>query len=446
VLQTLDSEVTYHSRESTFEADHQQSFNLNYYLNILKRRFFSFLGVLGLVSILGLYLAAIQRPIYLSEGKILVLSHGIAPDVFTPVIASERAQPIQQRVMTRERLLLIATRFGLFPRTSDASEIFDVMRKRVQIKPLPVEIDGQLRPNSRTVAFSVGFVYENPELAMRVANELITLIVSDDERSQSNQTTEMVKLFTNQTKEIEDKLESTQMQILEVARRPRDTIPEIPEEQKSKLNTLAALKAELIQKTSVYSEAHPVVTALKKRIATMEKQLAQPSQVPAQAQSTPEDDIEALKRQRQALEKQLVDTNGKLASARLREKLDQEQQDRIQVIESPPLPTKPEKSKKILIIGLAFAAAAVLGVGAAIGPELLNGRIYRRDQLTGAVASPLIVCIPYIATRSDIIRKRLRVLFGVISVVILLASWGGLAAAIVLNLPVDFFSSDKSGD
>ena len=214
------------------------------------------------------------------------------------------------------------------------------------------------------------------------------------------------------------------MQILEVARRPRDTISEIPEEQKSQLTALAALKAELIQKTSVYSDAHPAVTALKKRIAAIEKQLAQPSQVPAHAQSTPDEEIEALKRQRQALEKQLADANAKLASARLREKLDLEQQDRMQVIEAPSLPEKPVKSKKIVMVGIAFAAAAILGVGAAIGPELLNRSIRSRHQLTGVVASPLIVCIPYITTRADIIRTRLRVVFGIISVVMLLASMG----------------------
>ena len=41
------------------------------------------------------------------------------------------------------------------------------------------------------------------------------------------------------------------------------------------MSALAALKAELIQKTSVYSNAHPAVTALKKRIAEMEKTITQ---------------------------------------------------------------------------------------------------------------------------------------------------------------------------
>ena len=58
MLQTLGSDETYRSSEAVFGTDEQQGLNLDYYLDILKRRFFYFLGMFGLVSILGLCLAA----------------------------------------------------------------------------------------------------------------------------------------------------------------------------------------------------------------------------------------------------------------------------------------------------------------------------------------------------------------------------------------------------
>ena len=221
--------------------------------------------------------------------------------------------------------------------------------------------------------------------------------------------------------------------------------PKFPNSEKSQLTALAALKAELIQKTSVYSDAHPAVTALKKRIAAMEKTLTQSAQAPAKAPSTQADDIEALKRQREALEKRLADANSKLATARLSEKLDRDQQsERLQVIESPPLPQKPLKSNRLKMVGMAFAAAAMLGIGAVFAAELFDGSIRGRHQLSGVVASHLIVSIPYITTRADIIRARLRVIFGAVSVVILLVVLGGLAAAIVFHLPIDLSWFDKA--
>jgi uncharacterized protein involved in exopolysaccharide biosynthesis len=443
VLQTLGSDESYRSNEPAFTEDHGQGTNFSHYIDVLKRRFFYFLIPFGLVSILGLCLAAIQKPDYLSEGKILVESQVIAPDLVRPIVtatASERVQLIQQRVMTRENLLSIANKFGLFPRRS---EILDLMRQSTQVKP--VDVEGQPRQGAPTIAFTVGFEYDNPETAMRVASELVTLIVNEDARSRTSRATEAVKILTGETKDIEDKLESAQMQIFEIARRPRETVPEIPEQEKSQLTALAALKAELIQKTSVYSDAHPAVTALKKRIAAMEKTITQSAQVPAKAQSTQADDIDALKRQREALEKRLADANSKLATARLSEKLDRDQQsERLQVIESPPLPQKPLKSNRLKMVGIAFAAAAILGIGTVLAAELLNGSIRSRQQLSGVVANQLIVSIPYIETRADIIRARLKIILGALSVVILLAVLGGLAATIVLRLPIDLSWFDKA--
>ena len=57
------------------------------------------------------------------------------------------------------------------------------MRKSVQIKP--IEVDSRSGRNTATVAITVGFEYDNPELAMRVASELVTLIVGEDTRSRT---------------------------------------------------------------------------------------------------------------------------------------------------------------------------------------------------------------------------------------------------------------------
>jgi uncharacterized protein involved in exopolysaccharide biosynthesis len=436
VLQTLVPNESYRSGERAFGEDHGQSLNFSHYIDVLKRRIFYFLLPFGLISILGLYFAAIQRPNYLSEGKILVETQRIAPDLIRSIItatANERIQVIQQRILTRDNLLSIASKFGF----SEQPGALDLMRKSTQIRPIDVE--GPLRQGVPTIAFTVGFEHANPEVAMRVANEFVTLIVDEDARARTSRATEAVKILTGEAKDIEDKLESTQMQILEIARRPREEVPEIPEQQRSQLIALSALKAELIQKTSVYSEAHPAVMALKKRIAAMEKTLTQAAQVPAKAQPTQTDDVEALKRQRGVLEKQLADANTKLAAARLSEKLDRDQQyERLQVIESPALPQRPLKSDRLKIAGMALALAAMLGIGTVIATELLDGSIRSRHQLSGVVDSYLVVSIPYMASHSDILRARWRRIFVAVTVIIILAALGGLAAAIVFGVPVDF--------
>jgi uncharacterized protein involved in exopolysaccharide biosynthesis len=442
VLQILGSNDSYGVNGPASSADPGPALNIGHLIDIFKRRFFYFLVPFGLISVLGLYIAAIQKPNYLSEGKILLESQTIAPDIVKPIstiTSVERIQTIQQRVTPRDALASIAKKYGLFPKRTDVAEL---MRKSLQIKP--VELEGLTRQNDPAIAFTVGFEYENPELAMRVANEFVTLIVGEDTRSRNSRASEAVKILTAEVKDIENGLASTQAEIVEIARRPRDPVPEIPEQQRSDLAALAALKAELVQKSAVYSDAHPAVIALKKRVAAMEKAISQPrpAQATTQSQRSTPDEIDALKRQREALEKRLAEANSKLASARLTENQEQ-RYERMQIIEPPSLPQKPVKANRLKMVGIFFAAATILGLGGAIGREFLDGSIRGRHQLAGVVSGPLIVSIPYMATRADIIRSRLTVIVAVICVATLLAAWAGLAAVIIFNLPIDLTALNK---
>lgn len=431
MLQTLGSNESYPSGEPDTVGEGGQELQIATYLDVFRRRFFYFLLPFGLVSVLGLALAAMQAPDYLSEGKILVEQQDTAPDLVKPVVtatASERVQLIQQRVITRDNLLSIAHKFGLF---SERPDLLDLMERSVKIKT--VELSE--RQGGHSAAFTIGFEYDKPEIAMRVANELVTLIISEDQRSRTSRATEMVKLLTNEAKDLQTKLENTQNQIVDIARRPPDEVPATSDRQKSQMAALSALKGELIQKSSVYADGHPAVIALKKRIAAMEKTMTQLPQ--AQADAPSDDDIDVIKRQREALEKQLAEANTKLASARLSEKLDQAQPSgRMQLIEAPTLPKKPIKSNRLKLVGIAFAAAAILGLGSAIGADFLNGSIRGRHELAGVVASPLIVCIPYVETHADISRKRWKKIIGFVSVILLMAIWGALGTAIVFHLPL----------
>ena len=445
MLQTLRSSQPYRagqpdgSAQSSFDEDRGEGLDFKYYILILKRRIFYFLIPFSLIIALGFYFVAMLKPIYHSEGKILVESQGIAPELVKPIVtaaASERIERLQQRILTRDNLFLIASKFGLFPdQQKSGTSLLELMRERIQIKL--VEVKGT------TIAFTVGFEYESPEFAMRVANELLTLILDEDARARTSRTTETVKVLDGEVKGLRDNLDATQAQIFEVKQRPRDAVPEVPDQEKSQLAALAALRAELIQKTSVYSDAHPAVVALKKRIVAMEKAITQLPPAPAAAQSTQKDDIETLQRQRQALEKRLDEANGKLAIARLSESLERDQQsERLQVIEQPALPQKPLKSGRLKVVGIVFALAAMVGVGAIFAVQAFDRSIGGSHELLGVVDSRLIIPIPYILTQAEILRKKRGVILGAgVLVVVLL---GGLAAAALYWFSIDLSWFNKS--
>lgn len=443
MLKTIGSEDDFRAQYPSGDV----GFNLNIgrYFGILKNRFFQFLLPLGIISIVGLVFTSLQKPSYLSEGKILVESQSIAADLVKPLTSdsvSERVHLVQQRVVTRDNLRLIARKLGLFPQLSDA-ELLDAMREGLTLKLVDDATRQQWGQGPRAVVLLVGFEYPDPSVARRVASEFVELIVSEDERSRTSRSTEMVKLLANETQDIQAKLESVQTKMSEIARLPRDTLPEISEQQKTQIAQLSTLKAELVQKSASYSDAHPVIIALKKRITEMEKAISQPFPKPTRSTS---EDSETLKQQREGLEKQLASANDKLAGARLSEKLDQEQQsERMQVVEPPTLPQKPLKSNRLKMVGISFAAAAILGLAVSFGTEFLSGAIRDRQQLASVVADHFIVCIPYIPSSADIRRSRMRLLAAIASIAVLLVVWLALAAAILLNEPIGLPLFEKMG-
>jgi hypothetical protein len=78
----------------------------------------------------------------------------------------------------------------------------------------------------------------------------------------------------------------------------------------------------------------------------------------------------------------------------------------------------------------------MLGVGVVFAAEALDGSIRSRHDLSGVVDSRLIVSIPYIATRGDILRVRWRSILGAATGVATIGILGGVAAIIVFGLPV----------
>src|ERR1700691_2974361 len=109
---------TFAPQQSVHYEDGGQGFDLAYFIDLIKRRFFYFAIPFMIVAVAGVTLVAIQRPIYRAEGKILVESPEIPPELVHPTItevASQRVQVIQQRIMARDNLMGVVNKYNLFP-------------------------------------------------------------------------------------------------------------------------------------------------------------------------------------------------------------------------------------------------------------------------------------------------------------------------------------------
>jgi uncharacterized protein involved in exopolysaccharide biosynthesis len=405
-------------RQAAYEGD-DLGLDPSYYYGILKKRIFYILVPFVLVLVAGSAAAMLWPPTYLSEGKILVESQQIPADLVKPTVTTgskERIQVIEQRVMTRDNLLAILDKYQMFADQRDSlsrTELLDLMRQNTKIKPLELDQATGRTDGLTTIALTVGFTDRRPDVATKVANELITLFLNEDARNRTNRAMETTKFLAREVQRLEGDLAAIDAKIADFKRKyvalgplPDQTLPQ-----------LAVLKAELAQKSGVYSKAHPDVLRLKRQIAAIE-QMTMPSAATATATATAtaagspidKDALDALQAQRTSIQKNLETAADKLSAAQLGEKLERDQfAERLQVLEQAVMPQKPIKPNRGKILALALLGAVMAGFVGVCAVESLDRTIRGSRDLASVADGHLILAIPYISTRAELGRKKSRI-------------------------------------
>jgi uncharacterized protein involved in exopolysaccharide biosynthesis len=403
-----------------------QGLDLWRYVAILKRR--KLLLVLPFVFVLsvGFVVTMMLPPIFRSEARILVESQQIPTELVRPTVtagAKERMQVIEQRVMTRENLLAIVEKFQLFPgkrQSLSGTELMDMMVARARLQPL--ELDQTRRRNDLTIALTVSFEYEVPQLARSVANEFVTLILAEDARNRTSRASETTRFLNREVKKLETDLGTLEGQIADLKRKTVDAVPE------RVILQLAALRAELSEKSGIYSNAHPELVRLKRQIAALEDITAKATQV--------DNGLEALQNQRNAIQKNLEVAGQRLAAARLGESLERDQfSERLEILEQAVMPQKPIKPNRPKMLAIVLALAMMAGMGSVVAAEMLNASVRTSRDLYGLADPHMISSIPYIATTAELARQKTLLRLGIIGS--LPAVFLGLAVVHLFVKPLD---------
>jgi protein tyrosine kinase modulator len=426
----------------------EQGLDPSHYFEILKKRKFYILIPFILVAAIGSAVVMLWPPTYLSEGKILVESQQIPTDLVRPTVtatARERLQVIEQRVMIRDNVLAIMDKYQIFADRRDTlsrTELLDLMRENIRIKSVDVD-QLRARENRTTIALTVGFTNRRPDIATKVANDLITLFLNEDARNRTNRAMETTKFLAREVQRLEGDLASVENKISELKRQQRSApVPEAVAAAQNPL--LATLKAELVGKSAIYSKSHPEIKRLKGQIEAIEKtNLPAPPSEPArtaglgpQVDPAVLDALDALITQRKSIQDNLDEAAKKFSAARLGENLERDQfSERLEVLEQAIMPQKPIKPDRPKLLALAFVAAVMAGFAGVFAVETLDRTIRGSRDLLKVVDGNLLVAIPYISTRAELRRKKSKIaLVTIISIVVVL---GALAAVHFLVRPLD---------
>lgn len=295
------------------------------YLSILKRHWVKMLMVFVTILAVAIGLALYLPPVYQSTGTILVESQRIPSDLVRATVTSyadERIEVIKQHVMTHDNLFRIIKKYNLYPETvntSTTSDLIDNMRNSITVELLNAELIAS-RGSNATISFNVGFEYKRPEIAHKVANELVTLFLDENVKTRTERAVETTEFLTEELNRLKLELEGVENKVATYKQAHANSLPEHLEmhmnmiqrvdsevkevdrdykttqeelryldvelasaksssknnatnEAGSSISELDKAKAELDRSLIIYKETHPTIRALKRKIQTLEQSL-----------------------------------------------------------------------------------------------------------------------------------------------------------------------------
>lgn len=487
------------------QSDYQLT--LHDYISILRRRALLIIATFGGVFAVAVAVAILMPPVYQSTGTIMVESQQIPTDLVQATVttyADERIEVIKQRVMTRENLLRIAGKYQLFADAGMSftpSEAVDEMRARIGVELVNANVQARQRA---TIAFKVSFEHRRPDLAQRVANELVTLFLDENVKVRTERATQTTEFLTQEADKLRAELDNLEGQIatyklqhggalpdnlnltmnslqrLETELRNTERDQRAAQDELRSLEIelssakagvgvpgssgtasaaqeLAQARADLARASATYTDNHPDVRALKRKIEGLEKTVAKEQgaapagsagtitsqadlavarlesriaslrsqisllgnqqsslrgkigQMEGQMLQAPqvERGLANLMRDQESARRKFEEIRSKQMSAQVSENLEDEQKaERFSLLEPPLAPDRPIKPNRKKMIALGFFLAAAAAAGIVILLESLYGRVRGVEAVTAITGQRPIVVVPYITMVSELNQRR----------------------------------------
>lgn len=501
----------------------EKELSLEDFVLIVRRRWPYVLVAFFVLLLIALAITLKLPSVYRSTGTILIESQVVRPDLAgeqSESYAREHIEVLKQLLLTRDNFYRIAKEYKLFdldkkPDISQAA-IYNAMRTHTDIALLDAEI-GQWGQKS-TFAFQISFDYYDSDIPHRVANDIVRLFLDENERASKTAAAGKTEFLSKEAERLERDLEKIEAEVTNYKRQYADSLPQNMQMQVTTLqrletdlratqreysatqaelraldvslesaragvglvtdsgkqtpaSELETLKVEYAKLSGVYSENHPTLKALQRKINNIEATVSQAasskpvattqsimvSKVQAQidtanaklrALAAEEESIRGRIRQVESLISRSSQTEGglvtlmrdyenakisyenvktKLVSAEMNQNLELENKgERFVLIEAPLPADKPIKPNRMILLLGGILGSIVGAILLAILMEKFDKRIRGVDSITAVLKMQPLATIPYIANQADINRKKYmvwyvgsRILLGIIVVCVL---------------------------
>lgn len=486
------------SIDSEFGADQP---SLGEYLAMARRRKSIIIATAVIVFGIALTLAIALPAKYQSQATILIEEQEVPADFVRSTItnyADQQIQIINRRLMTVETISGIAEKFDLY-RDEDgnlppSTELVKRFAEDMNMQLVSAEVVDPRsgRPGEATIAFTLSYINGNPSTAQKVTNELVTLFLNENLRTRADKASSTAQFLAAEAAALQNELRGQEQRLADFKLANEGSLPELYQfnlsvverserelteigfrlqelgkrelELQSELSRLSptspkmtasgevilsdtdrleVLKTEYQRLTSVYTESHPDVLAVKREMEVLQKRLGSgqrteaadnPAYVLLQTQLSSiglekrtleakkieltqriakhenliqrapevEKEYQAMLRDQQTTGAKYQELKAKQREAELAMNLEQSRKgQRFELVEPPTLPLEPVKPNRKAIVLLGFIMAFGCGFGLAYLKEASDDAVHGEKAVEKLVGEPLLGVVPFLENQQD---------------------------------------------
>lgn len=300
---------------------------LSEYVRIVKRRKVQLLLPAFVVVPVAIFIAFKLPTTYQSQATIQIKEAAVSEDYVrsaTTSYGAQRVQVITKRVLTSENVSRIVDAFGLYKAIEGSTRVADEFRSSVEVDLVNAEsVDERTgRPTEATIGFTVAFSDSDPDVAQKVAAELVTVFLQEDLRERTERAGSTADFLASEASRVKSDLEQAEQRMADFKSVNEGNLPEFYQRNlvnlesarresvetefrvqelearrfdlqskmtqvsptapvytstgdvvMSDLDRLKALQSEYRRKVALYKDNHPDLIRLEREIATLQVEL-----------------------------------------------------------------------------------------------------------------------------------------------------------------------------
>jgi len=208
---------------------------LSDYLDVLRRRHKLVIYPALFLMVLTIAIAVLLPATYKSTGLILIESQEIPNDLVRTTVTSyadQRIEVIKQKLMTTSKVMELVKKYNLYSelrQKSSVSVVVDMFRGNVSVDMVEANVIDSRSGQSRraNIAFNVSFMDKSPQIAQKVANELVTEFLNENVRVRTARASETKEFLEEEGDKFQRKIQLLEKKIADFKDEFSDSLPEL---------------------------------------------------------------------------------------------------------------------------------------------------------------------------------------------------------------------------